>query len=234
MTFRRVGGKVIPVSPVAFVFLVFAVSLGVQTWKIQRLQSDLEEQTTGLDRLAGEATAERARANGWVSVFAEVAPHLSKELRKRDSILALTIRDLRISRAEITALERIEVSIEGTISSPGTPSAPLTEDPEEVPPSWEGEYDDGLLRGSWLFSRIPSPLLEVDYFATPEIELVHSVTGDGRTLVIARGLDPRVTPIFKELLVDPLPPEVRKETSVKNLVLAGIIGAGLTLLWNKE
>lgn len=200
----------------------------------KRLEAQIHERTTQRDSLAGEAAAERARANGFEVAFGTYMPHLAKELKKGDSILAVTIGDLQVSRARILQLNRITVGLEGQISSMGTPGAALTDDTEAIPSSWVGEYDDDLLRGSWTFDRIPAPLLSLDYFSSPVIELVQSTSGDGRTLVLLRGLDPRVTPIFTELLVDPLPPVIELHCPVSRLGIAGLIGAGTALLLKKD
>jgi hypothetical protein len=235
MTLRGVGFADDRGEKVAIFIIMAVLAVGAwQAWTIHQLEAQVHVATTQRDSLAGEAAAERARARGFEVAFGKYVPHLAKQLKQGDSILAETIGDLQVSRVRITQLNRLTVRMQGQISSMGTPSAPLTDDPEEVPPSWVGEYDDGLLSGSWRFTRVPTPLMGLDYFLEPEIELVQGVAGDGRTVVLVRGLDTRVSPIFTKLVVDPLPPVIELHCPATRLATAGLIGAGLGLLLKKE
>ena len=218
-------GKII-LGVIGMAFLCFAW----QGWTIHSLRGDLHERTVQRDSIAGEAFATRAREAGWEVRFAEETDRLGKELQGSDSLLDVTLQDLNASFARVEQLTGLVVAMEGQISSPGVPERPPTADSSSVPTSWSGEYDDGLLRGTWTFTRLPTPLLEMLYSANPEIELIQAESGDGRILVLARALDSRVDPIFSRLVVDPPPPVIEMHCSLQRQGLIAAIGYGLGFL----
>lgn len=201
-----------------------------QGWTIRSLRGDLHERTVQRDSIAGEAVASRARAAGWEVRFAEETDRLGEELQGQDSLLDETLQDLDASWARVEQLTRVVVSLEGQISSPGVPERPPAADSSSVPTSWSGEYDDDLLRGTWTFTRLPRPILEMLYSANPEIELIQAESGDGRILVMARSPHPNVSPIFTQLTVDPPPPIVEFRCSLSRQGIVALVGFGIALV----
>ena len=157
-------------------------------WSLRELRAEVASVTTERDSLAGDAVRLRLKADGWEAEFANATGHLWKLVFSRDSVFAA---DLRASGVRIRRLTQLVATLEGQVSSVGVL--------DTVPGTWTGGIDDGLLTASWGFSP---PNLSLDYAVSVPIELVEGEAGDGRTLVLARGLDPRVSVTFSELLVN--------------------------------
>jgi len=220
---------------VALLALILLMALawgGKAKWDLWRMESAHEEVTTERDALAADAAAERRRADGWQAVFAEDTGHLFKKITSRDSVLAIAARDLKASGVRITRLTSMVASLQGQTSSPGEPDALPDSETDTVPASWSGEIDDGLLRAPWTFFRF-DPRLALDYVVEIPIQLIEGESGDGRTLVLARALDPRASVTFDELLVHRFPPVVVEHCSIwtrgKYAAGGGLIGWGLGL-----
>ena len=195
-------------------------------WDLHKLEQAHIEATTQRDSLAAEAAAARAEAQGWSVQFATATEQLWKQIASREESLAALTEDFRASGIRITRLTSIVASLEGQISSAGTPAAVPDSETDPVPPSWSGEADDGVLRLSWTFWRF-APRLTMDYGVVVPIELIEGESGDGRTLVLARTRVPNATLTFEELLVDRQPPIVVEHCSVGTRLKWGLGGLGV-------
>jgi hypothetical protein len=210
--------------------LLLAGMLAKTKWDLHQLERAHHEATTERDSLAAEAAAERARADGWTVEFAAATGHLHRQLSLRDSSLARLAADLRASGVRITQLAAMVASLEGQISGAGVPGGPPAGDSTGVPAQWSGEVDDGALRGSWLFARLPDPRLSLDYRVEIPLEWVQGTTGDGRIIVSARSPLARVGLRFDELLVDLPPARTVNRCSWTTRGRWGVAGAGVGMM----
>lgn len=206
-----------PRNPLAVVLgiltIIIAVWGGNTWWQLRELRRVHEEVTTERDSLAAEAAAARAEALGWKVQFATATTDLWKLIASRDADLKALAKDFRASGIQITRLTSMVASLQGQISSAGTPAAVPDSETDTIPASWSGEADDGVLRLSWTFFRM-DPRLTMDYGLTVPLELIEGESGDGRTLVLARTSIPNATLTFEELLVDRPPPVVVEHCSI--------------------
>lgn len=175
------------------------------------LYAERVEETRRADSLAAEASAERARADGWEVAFGQNVEGLQEALQERDSTIARLARDYQASRIRISQLAALTIEAGGSGESDADTA--ITNTGDTVPSEWRGTYDDGILTADWTFNRGPprSFLFVRDWEARLGIELVTATTGDDRVLVTARTSHPdRVRARIDSLFVDPPPPEVRE------------------------
>jgi len=205
--------------------LLLAGMLAKTKWDLHQLEQAHLEATTQRDSIAADAAMARAEALGWKGQFATATEQLWKQIASREESLAALTEDFRASGIRITRLTSVVASLQDSIVSVGIPAAIPDGEADTVPPSWSGEVDDGVLRASWTFWRF-DPRLTMDYGVNVPIELIEGESGDGRTLVLARGRDPRVTVTFEELLVDRPPPVVVEHCSVGTRLKWGLGGLG--------
>lgn len=214
-----------PIAAALSFFLLLALAGGAKLkWDLWGLERAHHEATTERDSLAAEAVAERARADGWESDFAELEEDLTGFLSAKGDTIATLAADLLASRVEARSYARALVVAEGRLTSVGTPdSTPLEDagdDSSSCPTRWDGELDDGLLRGSWAFLAAMG-LLELDYGVELPLEWVTGTTGDGRSMLNIRSPDPRVTPQLKEYVWTPPDPVIETRCSLGRQGLVG-------------
>lgn len=194
-------------DPKSWINLALLVVVIALVFVRQLEKGKLEAEEVRADSLAAEMAVERARADGWVVLFAEETEHLGRIIEEKDSAYARLLQDYEASNITIHTYMELLTEAEGTIESLGTraDSLPLCESGEPRG-SWEGSFDDGLLSAFWWFG-LPEAALGMDYSAIIPGELIQGHAGDGRTVVNARGLHPRATLNIPAVYVDPLPPE---------------------------
>ena len=208
------------------IFLIVG-ALGVQTIRLHALRSERTDAQAERDSLAADAAAERARADGWAALFAEVAPDLQARIAALDSSGARLASDLRASGLRVQELARVNVGLRGQLEAEAEPDP--VEPGQTVAWSWRGRFDDGLLSGSYLFTRIAPARLEMDYGLRIPLAWVSSVSGDRRLLLTVRSPDPRVTPEVEEFSWAPPPAEIRFQCTVQRQAWVGIGGVALGL-----
>lgn len=161
------------------------------------------------DSLAGEAAAERARADGWVAKFGEEVPELQQQLLDKDEALARLAQDYQASRIEVRTYATLAAEAQGQLESQGE----VVEEEPGVEPGLDadfgGNFDDGFLSADWLV-RMPQRLFSMDYMTRQQIELVTAETGDGRLLITARSDQPRSQVTVEDLFYDLPEPEIRR------------------------
>lgn len=217
-----------PMAAALGIFLLLALAGGAKLkWDLWGLERAHHEATTERDSLAAEAAAERARANGWEVRFAEREEDMDLFLVAKGDTISLLKDDLRASRVETRSYARALVVARGALTSVGTPDSTPPEEagdaPGSCPSRWDGELDDGLLRGSWAFLAAIA-LLELDYGVELPLEWVTGVTGDGRSMLNIRSPDPRVTPQLEEYVWTPPAPVIETRCSLTRQGVVGGIG----------
>ncbi len=217
-----------PVAAALGIFLLLALAGGAKLkWDLHGLEKAHHEATTERDSLAAEHAKVRAEADGWEVEFAERVEELDEFLSAKGDTIATLVADLRASRVESRSYARALVVAEGRLTSVGTPdSAPpedTGDDSSSCPTRWDGELDDGLLRGSWAFLAAMG-LLELDYGIKLPLEWVTGTTGDGRSMLNIRSPDPRVTPQLEQYVWTPPAPVIETRCSLTRQGLAGGIG----------
>ena len=217
-----------PVAAALGIFLLLALAGGAKLkWDLWRLNQAHAQTTTERDKLASSAAAERARANGWETRFADREEELVPFLAAKGDTIATLVADLNASRVEVRSYARALVRAEGALTSVGTPDSTPPEDagdaPSSCPSRWDGELDDGLLRGSWAFLAAMG-LLELDYGVELPLEWVTGTTGDGRSMVNIRSPDSRVTPQLEEYVWTPPAPVIETRCSLTRQGVVGGVG----------
>jgi len=212
---------------VALLGLIIILGLawaGSLKWELHKASQGLEEATTERDRLAIQATAARAEANGWEVSYGRDVQNLRKVVRARDSANAVLADDLHASRVRISYLAEVNVSLRGQVESFGS----LTGQPDSgseglEPPQWAGELSDGLLTASWAFRAVDARLLLDPYSVEISGELIGTEGGDGSHVVFTRASDPRVTLSLGSYTFQAVPPVIRDRCSWTHQgIMAGI------------
>ena len=145
------------------------------------------------DSLAAEVAVERLRADGWEAELSRTVEDLGAMLSERDTAYAGVARELQAARAHIASLTVVEAGATGTVYDTVYVA-------QEGSCEASGAIDDGVLSGLWGWSP---PVFALDYRVRLRGELITAESPDGRTIVMARALDPRATFSIDSLFVDP-------------------------------
>lgn len=194
--------------------VIILLVVGVFGWRglsqdVYAARAEADALRAERDSLALEAVAERARADGWVTMFAENSPEaLAERLAQIDSARA---RDLRASGVRVAQLASLVATLRDSVQSVGSRASSPGESlggPADslVSGEWVGSLSEGPLDAAWRF-RLPAVTLDLSYTVEVAGTLVQSEAGD-RTLVMARSDDPRVSFSIPELVIAPAPPRI--------------------------
>lgn len=222
------------IKPVQLLVLALLTWGSYNTWMLKRERNYSREAEHRGDSLAADAFVARQQVRGWTVHFgAENPEQLDSTLSAWDSTYRA---DAKASRVRITSLVQLVATLQGHVESRGTvdstaapaashtagsPLSPSDSFPlVRLPTQALGRVDDGLLTGTWSF-RYADAMLALNYRAQPGIQLTQALAGDGRTVVSARGTDPRVTLQVQDVIVDPVRVEVRSCTLGQRLTWAG-------------
>lgn len=152
---------------------------------VSRLGSESEAKTEAqlrADSLAAELAGERLASEGWEVRFTETEDSLLALVASQGEDFEIVSRELEAARIQIRSLTRTLAQGGDTVVDTVFIRSDST---------WGGEIDDGLLRAQWSLDPIPG-IFRMPYTVTVEQEFVQGVTGDGRGMITARALDPRV------------------------------------------
>ena len=190
---------------VALVFLLFARA---EARDLRALKIEAEHTR---DSLAANAAGERARANGWQTLFAEADPEgLQEALDAKSDTLKTLAADLAASGVRVESLLEVVGTLGDSLTSLAT-DVVFAEGEEGQPPTvvrFSGKIDEPPLRASWTCG-VPNRDLDFSYLATITGELVSSRTGDGRITVFARATSPNTMLELGDLFFDPPAPQIQ-------------------------
>ena len=215
-------------NPLAALLLLLLLLMGgcagTLKWDLHKASKAFTEATTERDSLALEGAASRAEDAGWKVTMGDSVGNLRKRLAKQDTAMATLVEDLHASRARLSWMADVNVTLRGQVESFGSPMDPPDSAPESPEPSeWSGELSDGLLTASWAFRAVDVRLLLDPYAVQVEGELVGSEGGDGSHVVFARAFDPRATLSLGNYTFQPAPPVIETRcTGTRTGVIGGI------------
>lgn len=210
-----------------FMTLLLVVAMVVaiaQTFRVGWAQEATEAARVRADSIAADAAIARLAADSvWEVRIADEVNDLQGILERGDSARQSLAMELDDANIRVGLLAEVNAVARGQIISLGEQMG--GENLGDSATAWEGDLDDGLLTGAWVF-RLPQALHTLNYNVNVPGELIVSLTGDGRTLVTARSTHERAALNLGQVFVDPPPPvEVRRLSFTKAAMfyLAGII-----------
>jgi hypothetical protein len=217
-------------SALTLLVVVLGGWLGWTKVELYAATTGLERAEDERDRLALEASAERARADGWEDRFGVETGDLQREVAKRDGQAARLVADLAQARARLGWLAEVNVTLRGQVEGVGT-EVPPDELPEPDTQQWRGTLTDSLLTTDWSFTLPPARLALSPYMVNVSGELIGTEGGDGSRVIFARASDPRVTLSLGSYTFQPPPPEFRDRCSWtrQGFVFLGGIATGALL-----
>lgn len=211
--------------------LVLAGALAAQTLRLGSARDRERSMQTRWDSARAELVADSLRAAGMAAEFATEVSDLNERLAAADDQAQRMAEMFERERIRAERAIRATAAASGQIASVAKPDTVVVEvkaEACEVPQSWTGQLEDGVLAADWQFFRI-NPRLLLDYRVAIPVELVQATAADGRTLVTGRSMLPNASLTIDSLFVQtPLPVVIErgwpKWVTIASSVLAGYVG----------